>query len=330
MKKSSEELLMKNRSYNSCIATGYKLYTDNFRKIFKSSLAWGLLYAIAVSVLGTISAIQLPRLTLMTITNATYNIPLYENPEYISLGTSLLAVIIIGGLIEVVFYSSGISLLRQHQDTGNMVMPSNWFAFDINTAWRTIKAAFFYFIISLLFIIPLALLYWYCLSDMLLQPKDHILSLSVVGIGIILLMCLALPFCFTSTKYLLKKNGSFWAMLPKDYSTAFRHYGFILIISLISIIAVVIVSFITSLPTFIISYANYTANLGMLLGDPLGMPNYILALTAGVFFICGFIQAYVRMTFLFPAYYMYGTIETHEEEKKEILQNSKDANLVLN
>lgn len=316
MEKSTEEMLMKNRSYNSCIATGYKLYTDNFRKIFKASWIWGLLYAVAVSILGAISAIQLPKLTLMTISNANYNVPLYENPEYITLGLSLITVIIIGGIIEVIFYSCGISLLRQHQDTGKIAMPNSWFCFDKKTAWRTIKAAFFYFIISLLFIIPLALLYWYCLRDMLMQPKDYILSLSAVAIGIILLMCLTFPFGFTCIKYLLKGKGNFWNMLTKDYLTALCHYGFVFIILLISAIAVALVSCITSLPTFIISHANYIANIGMLLGDPLGMPTYITSLTVGVFFICGFIQAYIRMTFLFPTYYMYGTIETQEEEKK--------------
>ena len=37
---------------------------------------------------------------------------------------------------------------------------------------------------------------------------------------------------------------------------------------------------------------------------------------AAVFLIIGFIQAYIVLSFLFPLYYMYGAIDTHEKEKK--------------
>ena len=56
--------------------------------------------------------------------------------------------------------------------------------------------------------------------------------------------------------------------------------------------------------------------MGYLTGDPYNMPSYIGWLAAAVFLIIGFIQAYIVLSFLFPLYYMYGAIDTHEKEKK--------------
>ena len=47
------------------------------------------------------------------------------------------------------------------------------------------------------------------------------------------------------------------------------------------------------------------------------MPSYIGWLAAVVFLLIGFIQAYVMLSFLFPIYYMYGSIDAHESERKE-------------
>ena len=40
-------------------------------------------------------------------------------------------------------------------------------------------------------------------------------------------------------------------------------------------------------------------------------------LSALVFLLIGFIQAYIMLSFLFPMYYMYGSIEAHEQEKNK-------------
>ena len=47
------------------------------------------------------------------------------------------------------------------------------------------------------------------------------------------------------------------------------------------------------------------------------MPSYIGWLSALVFLLIGFIQAYIMLSFLFPMYYMYGSIEAHEQEKNK-------------
>ena len=75
-----------------------------------------------------------------------------------------------------------------------------------------------------------------------------------------------------------------------------------------------------ALPAQVLSLANLQAEVGVLNGDPLGMPGYMGWLTAVVFTIAGFFQAYIHLSMLFPTYYMYGSIETQEEERRNFNQ----------
>ena len=51
------------------------------------------------------------------------------------------------------------------------------------------------------------------------------------------------------------------------------------------------------------------------MGDPLGMPSYMTALTFVTFTFCSFLNFYVCQTTLVHNYYIYGSIETKEYEK---------------
>ena len=81
-----------------------------------------------------------------------------------------------------------------------------------------------------------------------------------------------------------------------------------------------IVSVILLLPAIVVALANFHANLGVLFGDPLGMPSYIVPLTAVVMAFAGFVEVILRCGFHFIGYYCYGSIDTQEEEKKKFNQ----------
>ena len=63
--------------------------------------------------------------------------------------------------------------------------------------------------------------------------------------------------------------------------------------------------------------ANWQSQIGMLNGDPAGMPDQIRWLSLGVFLIEGFIQAYVWLTIIPPYYLMKGTMGIQDKEKEE-------------
>ena len=127
-----------------------------------------------------------------------------------------------------------------------------------------------------------------------------------------------MPLSFITIKYIFRTDTRFWKLLSTDYPTALKHYGFMLIVMLVSCIVIVVAEYILALPAMLLATASYQANIGVLYGDPLGMPGYITYVSAVVFFMAGFLQAYIRMSALFTAYYMYGSIETQEEERKVI------------
>ena len=76
------------------------------------------------------------------------------------------------------------------------------------------------------------------------------------------------------------------------------------------------------LPAHILFLANYRAQMGVLIGDPLGMPSYMLPMTFITFVLCSFLYFYICLPMLFNGYFAYGTIEAkeleHEQQKLNI------------
>ncbi len=114
-----------------------------------------------------------------------------------------------------------------------------------------------------------------------------------------------------------------WRALKIFVKTVFRleFLGFTFVILLANAFVLLCTTLILNLPAIIIALANYEAHHGLLYGDPLGMPDYVEWLTAGVFIIAGFIQIYIRMSFLYPLYYLYGAIATRIEGKKRLIKD---------
>ena len=115
----------------------------------------------------------------------------------------------------------------------------------------------------------------------------------------------------------LRKRGVMEQTGPLKLQSWLRHLGMILIVTIVCIFVISALTLFTSLPTFIMMAANWESQIGMLNGDPSGMPEYVRWMTIIVFLLAGFIQAYVMLSFLFPIYYMYGSIDAHESERKE-------------
>lgn len=97
-----------------------------------------------------------------------------------------------------------------------------------------------------------------------------------------------------------------------------HHLGMETLVWLFCLLVVLLLSIITTLPMLIVMAANWLNNVGILTGDPDGMPSYMTWLTIIVFLIAGFIQAYVWLTILGPVYLMRGSISQQEKERAEM------------
>ena len=115
----------------------------------------------------------------------------------------------------------------------------------------------------------------------------------------------------------IKKRLIIKPLRPLVLSSWFRHGGKVLLVSIVCITIVALLTLLTSLPTVILMAANWQSQIGVLNGDPSGMPSQIRWLSLGVFAIAGFIQAYVWLTVIMPFYLMKGSMGEQDKEKAE-------------
>jgi hypothetical protein len=106
----------------------------------------------------------------------------------------------------------------------------------------------------------------------------------------------------------------------------------VLIVAIVCIVTLSVLIMLTSLPMIIMMAANWLDQIGVLAGDPSGMPNYVKWLTLAVFLIAGFLQAYVWQSVIGPIYLMRGSIIQHENERQKFnkteIKETYETNLI--
>lgn len=316
MENSNEEVLFRSRSSQSCIRSGYKLYLSNFRKIFKAAWIPALLYALCFSALTTISVIHFPRLNIGVAVNPQSLMTAMDG--YRAIFAVFVIAVVLGGVAEILFYASGFRLLAQHKETGIISRPAKWLMFDRQMAWRTAKG----FLASLLVVLLLtavavgigegvAIIVNKVGGKVMIPTTLMVLPLVLVA------ALLSLPVIYSLYKYIFTHDAKYWSSLWQTYKEGMRHWGMLFATSFIGVLVMVLASTVILLPANILSLANYQANLGLLYGDPLGMPSYIVPLTAAIMVIAGFAEAFIRLTIYFIMYYAYGSVEGQEQERRE-------------
>ena len=285
MEKDSEDILLKDRSSRACVSAGYRLYMSNFKRIFRASWLAALVFAALVSVGGTMMILR-PQLTLMVL------------PMTI--------------LIDALFATYGFSVLKQHQETGVIGWTAHWYSFDSHIFVRTLKAWLCMLVINFVIGCLIGIL-----SVMLIRYFSLYTALGAIVLVTLLALLLILPLAYTNMRYVLTDGTGYWRNLFGHYGKGMRRWGFIFLVVFMAALIGWVCYIFTSLPAIILSMAGNEANKGVLYGDPYNLPSYIGWLSALVFLLIGFIQAYVMLSFLFPAYYMYGSIEAHEQEKNK-------------
>ena len=285
MEKDQDSILMKDRSGRACISAGYRLYMSNFRRIFRYSWLAAVIFALSVSIGGTTMILR-PRLALFS-------------------GLLIL-------IVEALFASYGFAVLKQHQQTGVISYTPRWFNLDVHIFVRTLKAwlnLIVIYLVTTAIVVGVALLAFTYLS-----PYTALGLACFMGL---LAVVFLLPLAYTNMRYVLTDGVGYWKDLRERYGIGFRRWGFIFLVVFVTSLLLAVICLFTSLPAIILTIANQTATIGHLVGDPLGMPDYIGWLAAVVFLLIGFLQAYVLLSFLFPIYYMYGSIDAHESNRKD-------------
>ena len=322
MDKQQDLTLMKARSYRSVLADGYRLYNDNFRKLFKASWILAIVYAVCCGAFGTLIAIKVPELTLALMQQLTAmqgffaeTVKTYALTIFGIIGLLLLAIATMSMASATI-----LNKLKEHKDTGTISTPPYWLTTSAAMMGRSLKGVF---LTILVLIIPLLLFIGMVAIVESVSPQaimGHLTTFLVaLCIVCILLVILVHPLMYILMKYVMEAPCKYWKTLSANFGCGMRHWGSLFLVFFLSMLFIQLLGLVIMLPAHILNYANQQAHTGLLIGDPLGMPSYMPALTFATFALCSFIEFYVSQVMLVHNYYIYGSIETKEKEREQSL-----------
>lgn len=285
------EFLNKSRSYTACISASHKMLFNNIRVIFRHTWLYTLLLSMSIALLSTFY--------IKPFTDGGYS--------YLSY-LCLVALLVLTACFQVGYVSRVFMLLDHHSMKWNVI--------------RCIRLFLLYFCIS---VVVSAL---QCGLACLIVGMDASFTvermLAVLGAFIgssLFFACVLLPYIYVSVKYMMEPNCRLSKLLFKAYKTGWHYWGFIFITLLLAMLCVVVCMFFVSIPMFIITMANSLSALGVgYMNDPSGLPSYFDILQYVVVALSSFICLYINVFTIFVCYFMYGSIETREKERKEFLK----------
>lgn len=290
IKKSS---ISKSRSYTACLSEAHRMLFDNFRVIF--SRTW--IYAAAMAIIWAAS-FSLVNRTLLYGTN-------------LGLTITSCAILLLTLAASVIFYARVIHLVNGR--------PMKW-----NIARCSALATFFIALTIVASTVCTTIVYAYFANR---QPaysidlRPVIMATTVASVAFSLLM---LPYTYASMKYLIEPESKFDNIITKSYITGLRHWGLIFTAMLLAILCVLVVSLFVSIPMYIVTTADAYSVFGVnVIGDPTGLPSYFHVIEYFVFAFTFFIWSYMNIFVIFVSYFLYGSIETREKEKKAFLKHEK-------
>ena len=317
-------MLQKARSYRNVLTTGFHLYTDNFRRLFKVSWLLALLYAVAGGCLGTLVGIKMPEITIGIM----QQLALYQS---FSLETAMQYFVTLAEIVGLMLcciatmsMASGTLLnkLKEHKDTGAISMPPHWLTASPRLIGRTLKAVFLTLLVTLIpFVLFVGAMVLAELASSGFVVRHLVTVLVTFAVFTIIVLLLALPLMHVQMKYIMEAPCGYWKTLGSSYGRAMHHWGSLFNVFFLSTLLVMIASFVIGLPAVILNFANQQAHLGLLMGDPLGMPSYIAPLTFTTAMLCSFLEFYISQVTLVHNYYIYGSIEAKEQEREQQKDN---------
>ncbi len=317
MEKQIDMTLQKPRSYRNVLSTGFRLYTENFRRLFKASWLTAVCFALCCGALGTLLNVKLPELSLVAINQLTNYNGIFLEAYMLSFVQILILTLLVFAVLCLAS-ATILNKLKEHQQTNAITLPLSWIKVSPKMMLRTLKGGF----LTLLFlVIPLILFIGLMIVVNTSSPNFIIHHLiATTGAFVVFMMIalmLELPLMYVLMKYLMEEPCSYMKTLKKYFGRGMHYWGVLFLVFFVSGMLVLIAAAIIMLPAHILSFANQQAHLGVLMGDPLGMPSYILPLTFVTASLCSFIQFYICQVTLVHNYYIYGAIEAKEEEREQ-------------
>lgn len=305
------------RSSQGVISAGYRLYMAHFRKLLRSSWMVAVVYALCMGALGSYYIAQAPRLTVMAVSGAMATDPAIAT-AFAKTGLVMLLLTLLFLVMATLLASYGFSACRQHVETGTVSITSRWYGtLDRSMLWRTCLSVFWLIAISIVINLFLGGVAFLCVKAL-----GKITAMVAICVAVLIVAIALLPLVYVLMKYVLTPKASFLKIMGSAYSIGLRHLGSIFIVTLVVAIVTSLLSLVVQLPANILYVANLQSQLGVLQGDPIGMPDYMGRLNFAIFALMGFLQGYIHLSTIFPYYFLYGSIEKQEEERRLVVHST--------
>lgn len=281
-----QSTISKSRSYTACLSEANKMLFDNIRAIFGRT--WTYCTALAV-----VAAVYLSLYSHAMI---------YGNSTALTASLCVLSTIMLAA--EIAYYARIMFLINGR--------PMKWNI--IRTAKLAACYICFIMLISLLFT---GITYAVILAKQPVTPLQLQPLLATFGAITLAISLLMLPYVYVAMKYVMEPETKLRRIIFKSYATGLRHWGLVFTALFLAALCVALCALLVSIPLFIVIAADSMSVYGVnVLGDPTGLPSYFTTIQVIVFALTFFIWAYINIFTVFVCYFLYGSIETREKEKR--------------
>lgn len=286
-----QESLNKSRSYTACISASHRMLFDNIRTIFKHTWLYALLLALSMSMMSMFYIKAL-------IGGG------YSSSSFICLVVSLLLVV----CFQVGYTSRVLMLLNCQTMMWNVK--------------RYLRLILLYLCVSFAVSAIQWILMYLVIGGTTSVPSDKMpVTMLLIACSSLFFACVLLPYVYVFMKYMMEPESKLSKLLFKVYKTGLRYWGFIFITLLLAFLCVAVCMFFVSIPMLVITMANTLSVMGVsYLGDSSGLPSYFDFLQYMIVAVSSFICLYINIFIIFVFYFMYGSIETREKERKDFLK----------
>lgn len=286
-----QESLNKSRSYTACISASHRMLFDNIRTIFKHTWLYALLLALSMAMMSMFYIKAL-------IGGG------YSSSSFVCLVVSLLLI----ACFQVGYTARVLMLLDSQTMKWNVK--------------RYLRLFLLYLCVSFAVSAVQWILMYLVVGGAASVSSDKMpVVLFVITCSSLFFACVFLPYVYVFMKYMMESESKLSKLLFKAYKTGLRYWGFIFITLLLAFLCVAVCMFFVSIPMLVITMADTLSAMGVgYMGDPSGLPSYFDFLQYMVVAVSSFICLYINVFIIFVFYFMYGSIETREKERKEFLR----------
>ena len=295
------EELYKNRGFGATLKAAYNMFLTNFTRIFRHIWWAALVFALVLPLSMVANTL------MMTSSGSLWWIWV------------LVALVVVAA--EVVFFSRLTMLYNEESWKWNI----------IRILKLTVVVLVVMVVVALVFGFTKGLMENWLLADlqekmktgadaqaaMAMTASANMKVTAVMLCGLLIFILLLVPLYYTSMKYVVEVKSRLRKILWPSYTKGLRRWGYIFVLLLLTGLVLFPFVLVVCLPLIIMVTSMMLSTNGVLQGDPSGLPGGFMWLYYAVYVLTVFVLTFFTVFELTVIYFMYGSIETREQERQK-------------